>query len=93
MRFSDAAYMNCDERSAELQCNPEASCSHRRLQQRRVFEDCGVLRPQRGPLDLHRAHADSEGSISDGCSHGTVNSTSQLPPVIDECLERVRDLL
>lgn len=75
MSFGDAAYMNCDERT-----NPEASCSRRRLQQRRVFEDCGVLRPQRGPLDLHRAHADSEGSVSDGCSHGKfeLSALSQL---------------
>lgn len=35
-----------------------------------MSEDGGVLRPQRGPLDVHRAHADSEGSVPDGCSHG-----------------------
>lgn len=42
----------------------------RRLQQRGMSEDGGVLRPQRGPLDVHCAHADSEGSVPDGCSHG-----------------------
>lgn len=59
-----------NNRTTELHCNLSASCTCRRLQQRRVSEDCGVLWPQRGPLDLHCAHADSEGSIPDGCSHG-----------------------
>lgn len=39
-----------------------------------MSEDGGVLRPQRGPLDVHRAHADSEGSVPDGCSHGRGNN-------------------
>lgn len=57
---SGVSLSNCGDLSSLL----------RRLQQRGMSEDGGVLRPQRGPLDIHRAHADSQGSVPDGCSHG-----------------------
>lgn len=47
----------------------------RRLQQRGVSKDCGVLRSQRGLLDFHCAHADSKGSVPDGSVDGSYCSS------------------
>lgn len=48
----------------------DASAACRRLQQRGVSENCGVLQPQRGPLELYSTHEDPAGSIPDGGSYG-----------------------
>lgn len=46
------------------------------LQQRRMLEDCGVLRYKKGLLDFHRTHAHSTSSLPDGRANGRDGSVS-----------------